>query len=62
MSLFLVTLLFSTTKAILTDASWFYNSTTPLLFSDGSGQFPQSSVLSLSDAYLNGANFIQLTV
>ncbi len=46
----------------MSTAAWFYNQKAPLLFSTGSGQFPQSSILSMTDAYLNGADFIDVTV
>ena len=49
-------------SAKMSGASWFYNQETPLLFSDGSGQFPESSVLAFTDAYINGADFIDITV
>lgn len=50
------------TAAKMSDASWFYNQETPLLFSSGSGQFPESSLVAISDAYLNGADFIDITL
>ena len=33
-------LLGSVVKAKMTDAPWFYNTSQPLLFSNGAGQFP----------------------
>jgi glycerophosphoryl diester phosphodiesterase len=51
-------------NALVSTASWFYNSETPLVFaSAGSmGQYPEHSSAAYIDAFLNGADFIDLMV
>lgn len=49
---------------LVSQADWFYNSVRPLVIGHrGScGQFPEFSSGGYTDAYLNGADFIELTV
>lgn len=53
-------LLAATASAKMTTATWFYNNQTPLLISNGSGQHPQDSESAMMDAFLFGANFVQV--
>lgn len=49
---------------LVSQASWFYNFEAPLVFGQAgsTGQFPPHSTVSYTDAYLSGADFIELTV
>ena len=61
---FLIALNFKFSNGLVSNATWFYNSDRPLVFGrKGScGQFPEYSTGGYIDAYLNGADFIELTV
>lgn len=50
--------------SLVTDASWFYNKVRPLVICNGgcSGHFPENSNASYTDAFLNGADFVGITV
>jgi glycerophosphoryl diester phosphodiesterase len=55
-------LLVALASSKMSQAAWFYNQTKPVLASAGSGQYPQGSILAVTDAYLNGADLIQVSV
>lgn len=59
-----ISFLSSFAASVVSPANWFYNSTRPLVIGRrGSfGQFPEYSIGGYMDAYLNGADFIELTV
>ena len=48
--------------AVLTDASYFYDSERPLVVAHrgASGHFPEHSIAGYTDAYFGGADFIEL--
>jgi len=58
----ILVLLALTATAKLTDATYFYNSSRPLVIAHrgSSGHFPEHSIGSYTDAYLAGADFVEL--
>jgi glycerophosphoryl diester phosphodiesterase len=59
-----VILLFTDVLTLISSAAWFYNSVTPLIIANqgASGYFPEHSIASYTDAFLTGADFIEITV
>ena len=51
-------------EALISIAPWFYNSVTPLIIASqgASGHFPEHSIAAYTDAFLTGADFVELTL
>ena len=60
----LICFLIGVTTSLPLGPSWLYNKSRPLIIANGgsSGHFPEHSLPAYMDAYLQGADFIKLTV